>query len=178
MTLIEATELLTKNNIPFDLLEFENEKEYWKHSVLFPYIKNAKCNKVIAIVIVSLNKKKNIELQFNEVNGVFEFEEMAFGEFNYEMFNYNEDMLAEDLIHNIKEIIEGKCTVIVLNDIKKRCWLGDARFDLTDEGAFGKQGFQKAMKKIKKTESSFSKLIKSKKQYEIYDWNTYQCIVK
>ena len=179
MTLSEAKELLIKNNISFKLFEFENETEYFHHSILFPYTKKARSNKVIAVVIESKNGKKNIELQFNDVNGTYQFEEMLFGEFCYEMFDYNEEMLAEDLIYNITEIIEGNMAVIVLNDIKNKRWLADARFDLSDDDAeFGKPGFQKVMQKIEKPKSFLSKLIKSKSQYEIYDWNTYRCIVK
>ncbi|MBQ8783367.1 MAG: hypothetical protein IJZ57_06300 [Clostridia bacterium] len=179
MTLTEAKELLNKNNIAFNLLEFENETEYFHHSFMFPYTKSARSDKVTAIVIESNNGKKNIELQFNEIDGVYQFEEMLFGEFCYEMFNYNEEMLADDLIHNIKEIKTGNLTVIVLNDIKNHRWLSDARFDLSDDDeGFGKTGFQKAMKKIEKPKSFLSKINKSKFQYEIYDWNTYHCIIK
>lgn len=179
MTLSEAKELLIENNISFELLEFENETEYFHHSILFPYTKKARSNKVIAIVMESKNGKKNIELQFNEIDGVYRFEEMRFGEFCYEMFDYNEEMLAEDLIHNITEIKKGILIVIVLNDIKNQRWLADACFDLSDDDEeFGKMGFQKAMKKIEKPKSFLEKLKKSKIQYEIYDWNTYQYIIK
>lgn len=179
MTLSEVKELLIENNIAFEVLEFENEKEYWHHTAMFPYTKNARSDKVIALVIKSNNGKKNIELQFNERDNIFYFDDLWFGEFTYEMFDYNENMLAEDLIHNIKEIIKGELIVIVLNDIKNRCWCGDACFDLSDDDdVCGKIGFQKAMKRIEKPKSFLAKLKKSKEQYEIYDWNTYQCIVK
>lgn len=179
MTLSEAKALLIENNIKFELLEFRNEAEYLQHSILFPYIKKARPNKVIAIVIKSKNGNKNIELQFNEVDGVYKFEEMRFGEFCYEMFDYNEEMLVRDLIHNITEIKKGTLIVIVLNDIKHQRWLADACFDLSDDDdEFGKIGFQKAMSKINKPKSFLSKLKKSKLQYEIFDWNSYRCIVK
>ena len=178
MTLSEVKELLTKNNIEFKLLEFENETEYWNHISMFPCTKNAKPNKVVAIVIESKNGNKNIELQFVENNSVFCFEELWFGEYSYEMFDYNEEMLPQDLMQNIIEIEKGELIFIALNDIKKHRWLGDACFELSDDDAFGKKGFQKAMKRIDKPKSFLSKLRKSKLQYEIYDWNTYQCIIK
>lgn len=38
--------------------------------------------------------------------------------------------------------------------------------------------FEKTVEKIDKPKSVFERLIKSKKQYEIYDWNTYRLVVK
>ena len=179
MTLSQAKDLLIQNNIEFKLLEFKNEADYLKHSMLFPYTKKARSDKVIAVVIESKNGNKNIELQFNEVDGVYKFEEMRFGEFCYEMFDYAEEMLAGDLMHNIIEIKNGKLIVVALNDIKHRRWLADSCFDLSDDDeTFGKIGFEKAMSKINNPKSFISKLKKSKIQYEIYDWNSYQCIVK
>ena len=179
MTLSEAKALLIENNIKFELLEFRNEEEYLQHSILFPYIKKARPNKVIAIVIKSKNGNKNIELQFNEVDGVYCFEELRFGDYCYEMFDYNEEMLADDLINNILEIMQGCLRIINLTDLTKKRWLADACFDLNDnDDVFGEVGFQKAMKRIEKPKNFLSKLKRSKKQYEIYDWNTYRCIVK
>ena len=120
MTLDKAKTLLSENNISFELHEFNSEAEYWHHTTLFPYTKNAKPCKVIAMIIRSNNGKKDIELQFNAVGDVFRFQELRFGDFCYEMFDYNEDMLADDLIRNILEIKQGNRIMIVLNDIRKK----------------------------------------------------------
>ncbi len=179
MTLTEAKELLMKNDITFEVLEFETEAEYWLHAMSFPYTKNAKSCKIMAIIIKSENEKKNIELQFNDVDGVYCFEELRFGDYCYEMFDYNEEMLADDLINNILEIMQGCLRIINLTDLTKKRWLADACFDLNDnDDVFGEVGFQKAMKRIEKPKNFLSKLKRSKKQYEIYDWNTYRCIAK
>lgn len=179
MTLDEAKILLSENNITFELREFESEAEYWHHTTLFPYTKNAKLCKVIAIIIKSNNGNKNIELQFNSADDVFCFEELRFGDYWYEMFDYNERMLADDLINTISEIKQGNLLVIVMNDLKKQRWLADSCFDLSDDDdVFGKPGFQKALQQIKKSKGLLAKLLKSKKQYEIYDWKSYQCIVR
>ena len=179
MTLNDAKILLSENNIVFDMREFENETAYWHHVSMFPYTKNAKPCKVIALIIQSNNGRNDIELQFNAVDNLFRFEELWFGDYSFEMFDYNEEMLADDLLDHIKEIQSGSFVVIVANDLKKKSWLGDACFDLNDEDdAFGESGFEKAMKRIRKPKGLISKLFRTQKQYEIYDWNTYQCIVK
>ena len=179
MTLDDAKVLLSENNISFKVDEYENEKEYWHHTMLFPYTKNAKNCKVFAIVIKSNNGKKNIELQFNENNGVFFFEELRFGGYCFELFDIKEGILVETLIDDIVQIQKGNLTVIEANNLNKRCWSGDVIFDLDDEDdVFGKSGLEKAILHIKKPKGLLSKIFGSKMQYEIYDWNIYQSIVK
>ncbi len=179
MTLSDAKILLSENNIDFDVREYENEATYWHHSMLFPYTKNARNCKVTTLIIVSENKEKNIELQFNYVGNEFRFEELSFGDYCFEMFDYNEEMLADDLLGRIKDIQSGNFVVVVANDLKKRSWLGDACFDLNDDDdAFGRRGFEKAMERIHKPKGLISRLFRTQKQYVIYDWNSYQCIVK
>ena len=189
MTLDDAKVLLTDNNIPFDLVEYENEKEYWHHTMLFPYTKNAQVCKVLVLVVRSNNGKKDIELQFNEKDGIFCFEEIRFGSYCFEVLcEVKEEKLAEELIACIREVQEGYWRVIVANNIKRRFWLWDACFDLndTDDDISGKKAFDEAMLLIEESEKVsggvfgkfLDKLLRTKVQYEIYDWNTYQCIVK
>ena len=179
MTLNDAKILLSENNIVFDVREFENEAAYWRHVSMFPYTKNAKTCKVIALIIRSNNGRNDIELQFNAVDSTFHFEELWFGSYSFEMFDYNKEMLADDLLDRIKEIQSGQFVVIIANDLKKRTWLGDACFDLNDDDdAFGRGGFDKAMERINKPKGLISRLLRTQKQYDIYDWNTYRCIVK
>lgn len=61
--------------------------------MLFPYTKNAKSCKVIAIVIKSKNRNKNLELQFNAIDGTFYFEELHFGDYCFDL-NDDDDFLA------------------------------------------------------------------------------------
>ena len=70
--------------------------------MLFPYTKNARNCKVTTLVMASKNKEKNIELQFNDVGSDFCFEELSFGDYCFEMFDCNEEMLADDLLDRIQ----------------------------------------------------------------------------
>lgn len=65
------------------------------------YTKNAKPCKVIALIIRSNNGRNDIELQFNAVYYNFYFEELWFGSYSFEMYNYNEEMLDDDLLERI-----------------------------------------------------------------------------
>lgn len=174
MTLEEAKKLLKANSIPFEICEFETEKEYLEHLALFPNTKKAKPYKVIAIIIRSENGKKDIELQFYKTDETFFFEDITFGEYDYEMFDYNKEMLEHDLLEIITEIRQGKHTVITANDIKKKRWLCDACYDTDEE----RTELNESLQHIHRPKGLFAKLVKSKIQYEIYNWNTYQCIIK
>lgn len=178
MTLDEAKRLLSGQGIPFEVCEFENEATYWHHVTLFPYTKNAKNCKVIALVIPSPNGEKNIELQCNAVGEEYRFQELYFGDYGFEMFDVCEDMLADDIRDRIREIQSGSFTVIVANHLKHRYRIWDACFDRNDDDFFGEPGFEKAMRRIRRPKGLLARWLKSQKQYEIYDWNSYQCILK
>lgn len=123
MHLEEAKQLFVKNNISFELAEYEDEKEYWHHTMIFPYTKNAKSCEVKVIVIKSNNENKDIELQFNEIDGIFVFVELRFGEYCFEFSDVFEEILVTELISVVKEIQEGKMIVIIANNLKKNVGL-------------------------------------------------------
>lgn len=120
MTLNDAKALLNNNHFPFEMLEFQNEADYWNHITDYPVNKNTRPCKVIAVVIYSNNSKRNIELQFNETNGTFLFEEFWFGSFAFEMFDVKEEVLAYEIVNSIGEIRSGHIAIITVNDIRKK----------------------------------------------------------
>ena len=171
MTLEEAKKLLSANNIPFELVEYSDEKD---------------C-KVIAIVIKSNNGKKDIELQCNGLDGIFTVQNMYFGNLSFDLFEADEEEWAEIILSYIKNIQEGKGKVITANNIEKNCWLWDTYYDLScDESIFGKKEFEEDLAEIYGSGpvaegiigKILDRLLRTKIQYEIYDWNTYQCIIK
>lgn len=174
MTLNDAKTLLNNNNFPFEMWKFQNETEYWNHITDYPINKNAKPCNVIALIIFSNNSKKHIELQFNETDGIFYFQEFWFGGFTFEMFDIKEEDLASEIVKRIEEIRSGCIAIITVNNIRKKRWLGDACFDLHCDA----NEFHRAIKKIDKPKRFSSQLIKARKKYEIYDWNKYKCVIK
>ncbi len=179
MTLDEVKTLLHQNNISFHQTEYSDVADFWRHIALFPKTSKAKPCKVVSIVILSNNQKKNIELQFNDTTNGFVFEELWFGEYSFEMFDTQEEYLASEIISSVLEIIQCKCVFISANDLKNKRWLGDAVFDYEDtDDLFGNAGYQKALRKIEAPKKIFSKIFGARTQYEIFDWNTYRCIIK
>ena len=180
MTLSQAKELLKSNSIPFTEIEFLNEADFFNHILEFPYTKKAKENKFYALVIQSNNQKKHIELEFEEKNGEYVFWDLWFGDFCFEYFSGNAEEDCSYLIEEIERIMKGSCTIInVTNAVTKR-WIADAQFDRNDvdDDQFGELGFQKAMKRILKTKTLFERLFCFNRCYEIYDWNSYERIIK
>ena len=180
MTLETAKDLLNANNIPFEICYYRDEADFYRHICLFPSLKNAKSCKVTVMVIHSKNGHKDIELQFNETKDGNVFAELYFGGFSYELFGVREDYLSDEIIREIDDIREGRVSVIEVNDLKKCRWIGDSRFDRNDmdDPMFGESGFEKAMRKVQKPLSFFKKLFHAKIQYEVYDFERYQCIIK
>ena len=148
MTLSQTKELLKSNFMQFTEMEFANEVDFLNHISQFPYTKKAKEHKFYALIIQSNNGKRHVELEY--------------------------------LIEEIQRIMKGNCTIINVTNPKTKRWIADAQFDRndTDDDMFGEMGFQKAMKRIRKKRTFFERLFGFRRSYEIYDWNTYERIVK
>ncbi len=178
MTLSEAKALLQSHSIQFQEMEFANEAEFFKHIHPYPCVNSAKENPIYALIIHSANGKKHIELQFEKKEKEYVFWDLWFGDFCFEYFEYDED--GKSLIEHICEIMEGNQVFIVVNNPKTKRWIADAQYDKadSDDDMFGEVGFQKALTKIRKKKTFFERMFGFSRSYEIYDWNTYECIVK
>ena len=149
MTLSEAKLLLEKRCIPYRIAQYENQTEYYLHLSPFSTVAHAKNCKVTALVIPSVNGVKDIELQFDQKRGEYVFADLYFGDYSFEMFDYNPDMLEADLLDQIGEIVDGKTAFIVSNDLKRKRWRSDACFDLTDDdNVFGEPGYREAIEHL------------------------------
>lgn len=179
MTLPEAKRLFEGRGIPYQTAQYENEAEYWRHCVPFPYTGNAKNCPVVALVIPAVNGEKNIELQFNRRRGEYEFRELWFGAYSFEMFDHDLDLLENDLLDAIGQIVDGRFTVIECSDLRRKRWISDAGYDLSDDdNVFGAPGFREAIAKIEAPKTFWQKLTGQKRQYDIYDWRTYRRCIK
>ena len=179
MNLKEVQELLSKNDIIFHTAHYKNEAEFFNHIEPFPYTSKCKKGETISLIILSKNGKKNIEIQFNESSEGFLFEDLWFGGFSFDMFGVSEEYFVSELLLHITDIIERKVVFIEAHDMKKKRWLGDSVFNYEDDDdVFGVSGYRRALQRIEKPKSLFSKIMKSKKQYEIFDWETYRLIEK
>ena len=179
MTLDEVKVLLDENEYIYHIDEYENEKQFLEHIYVFPNLKEYEDCRVRSIVILCNNGYKNIEIQFNEIDGEFEFIELLFGEFCFDMFECEPEHVADDLMFHIYQIVAEEIAIITRNDLTKKKWLDDACFSLYDDDpAFGEPGFFMAVQNIQRPKSALEEKFTTKKQFEIYTANSYQCIIR
>ena len=179
MTLNDAKVLLERKRIPYRTAQYESEAEYLRHLMPSPYIQNVPKYKVTALVIPSVNGVKDIELQFNRVRGPYLFTELWFGGYGFDMFYHEPNILEADLLDTIGRIVDGKLAIIDCFDLKRKRWISDCCYDLTDDdNVFGAPGFEEALAKIEAPKTLWQKLTGQKLQYDIYDWRTHRQIVK
>lgn len=179
MNLIDAKTLLEKRRIPYHMTQYESEAEYFRHLMAFPRRDNGRKCAVTALVIPAVNGEKHIELQFNRGRGGYVFEELWFGGYSFELFDHDPDLLEADLLDRIGQIVEGKTAVILAYDLRRRRWVSDSCFDLSDQdNVFGAPGFREAVARIEGPRTFRQKLTGQKQQYDIYDWHTCRQILK
>ena len=176
MKIEEAKALLYSNGISYDICCYSNEAEFWKHLSLYSDYKKAKLCKVTVIVIRCKNGHKDVELQFNSTDDGDIFVELFFGDYSYELFDCGEELLPNEIIRNINSVLQCNISIIVAYDLRRKRWLGDICYD--KEVNSGETYYKTALERIHKPKSLVAKLFHDKRQYEIYDFENYQCIIK
>ena len=179
MRLEEAKRVIASRNYEFRVDEYKTESDFLRHIYLFPDLKDASDCRVRSLVIPCRNEHKNIELQFNEIDGEFYFVEMLFGDFCFEMFECPEEYLADEILDIVYQVISEQLAIILKNDLKRKKWISDDCYVLSDEDpVFGEPAFIMAINKIQRPKTPVEKLVNSQIQYEIYSYGAYQCIVR
>jgi hypothetical protein len=178
MKIDEAIQLISSRGIPFEIREYSDEAEFFKSIMTFPRLFQAAYCKTKAIVIRSKNGHKDIFLQFNAFENEYVFVDLFFGEFAFELLaDYDEEKLPAQLMRFIDLIIDCKVSIIMLNDLKKKKWIGDAVNYRDEEDS--EQIFYKIVEDgMNKPLSLFERLFHVRKQYEVYDFKNYKCIIK
>ena len=177
MTLTEAKILLERNRIPYQTAQYEDEGSYWLHLSPCLDLSRAGSCKVTALVIPSVNGLRHIELQFNRIRGQYEFVDLYFGAYCFELEDQDEEELPNEILENIGRIVDCRLGFVQVTDPKRRKWLGDACYDLSDsDEVFGAPGFRAAVRKASEKPTLWEKLTGSRRRYEIYTWQTFKSI--
>ena len=174
MTIEEAEKFLIENNIPFEKCSYSNEADFYRHIALYPNSLSGKTCKVITLVVRCKNGYKDIELQFNDSEMGYTFEDLYFGEYSFEFFNYKKDLLPDAIAETIDLIIQGRTVIVVANDLKRHRWLTDACYDLLEET----DKYNSVIERIQKPPTIVDRLLRSVRQYEIYDYEKYERFIK
>lgn len=172
MNLDRAKELLSVKGIPFHTEEYACEADFWKHICLFSDTKNAADCRVITVVINSNNGHNNLELQFIETKEGYVFKELFFGDYSFEACDYEPDTLENEIWSDIQGVMSGDLVAFTIHDLNKKQWLGDG-LTKRDSG-YAEKLRQDALK----SRTWKQKIRRMKLQYEFYDWDNYQKIIK
>lgn len=162
MNITEAEALLRGHNIPFETAEYADENTFYRQTFLFT---NAHCTeslRVKALTVYSPNGHRNIVLQFTEKDGEFEFVDLYFGGFCFELFaleagnSETEEKPEAVLLEMISDITAGEVSVIEAYDPKKKKRLGNWAF----YGAEGDAAFQSKIKRLERPKGFWESFFK------------------
>ena len=175
--LTEVEKLLKENNIPFTLT-VKSYQEYWRKKG----IEEKEKRTFSLLTIPNPNHEKNIEIVFADASENPKFIDLEFGGVGYEMFQWEEEDLPRDLLNEIKDIRSGKEWIVCAANAKTGVWLSDHLFcdgDENDEDDWNNMDdLYKTISKIRKPKSLWSKITGRTRCYEIFNWNSYEKIVK
>lgn len=179
MRLTEVEKLLKENNIPFTLTVKSCRQYVRKRGLLG---KRQELRVYALFTIPNPNHEKNIEIIFEDDSENLKFSDLKFGEYDYEMFCLEEEDLLQDVLKEIKDIQSGKVWVIRATDAKTGVWFFDEIFydgDENDEDDWNDMDdLYKIISRIRKPKSLWSKITGRSSCYEIYNWDTYEKIIK
>lgn len=170
-------EKLQDLEIPFEESHYENRIIFWQEIEVFPDEEKPAPYPVLALTIKSNNDKKDLAVVFEQVGDRYEFCDLFFGSFGFELFDSGEEVTDELLLDLIKNVMQNEATVIYAVDITKNKWLWDGIFDLNDPDPHDKEEFEQKLIEIQKPKKGLSKLLDHETRYEIYNWNTYRCVL-
>ena len=177
MKLIDVKKLLDDNGYTYTQTIVLSRADFYRQKGFNP---SENTGAFVLLSINNPNHTKNIELIFGDDSDNPDFYDLEFGGFWYEMFGCLDEELPEYLLVEIQRIIQGNSYIIFATDAKKNGrWFFDAiYYDLPDEEMNCMDSFHNTLSKIKSPKSLWRKLIGRTDIYEIFNWTSYEKIVK
>ena len=120
------------------------------------------------------NGHKDIELDFLEEEGVFQFDEMSFGDWGQ---LYADSPRA--LLGAIEEIMSGGVCILHTTDLKTGCCVHSRLYRMGGEED-EREVLSSDVRRIEERDMAnpYTALVHGNKKHEIYDWNAYRVILK
>jgi len=166
MTLEEGRQLLAREGLPFDELHYENENAYWADACPWTLTGQGRNCPVTVLRAAAPNGVRHLELQFAQDR----LEDLYFGGFGFELWEA-EDLEAA-LLEDIRLITGGKSWACIKMDAKTKSWRGDGWFPREE----GSDSMEKALEKLRRPRTWRERLFRTRRLYEVYDWNEYHRI--
>lgn len=162
MRLDEVKILLDKNGIPYELT-FEQPRDT-----------------PLKLTISNPNHPKDVNIIFCDGTENPVFYDLEFGGYWFDMFGCKEDEAGQYLIDSIQEILEGEFWIIYSKYVRKGVPfnLSALYWDSSDEEWNNMDALRKTVAKIKAPKRWWKKLAGKTEIYEIFNWTSYERIVK
>jgi len=176
MKLTEVKKLLENNGYAYQQTVIPRRAEFYSQKGFRPSVDTGAFS---LLTIQNPNHDKNIEIVFSDASDNPDFYDLEFGGFWYEMFGYRDEHLPRDLLDEIQRIVTGKANVIFATNAKTGKWFADQiYFDLPETDMNDMDDYKRTLSRISAPKSLWRKLIGRTDVYEIFNWFSYQKIVK
>ena len=172
MKIDEAKRLLSENGIAFEEKEYAALRDYMKHCCEFwreEYATVPLDTRVKTLVVPCSNGKKDIELEFDEQDGGFEFADLLFGSFSFEVIEFTPEgkTVEETLMEYLTDLVDNKYTVLSVGMVGGGIVMDSYRPDVSMEDR------EKILGAYRKANSIIGKLFGRMHVAELYDREHY-----
>lgn len=177
MKLIDVKKLLDDNGYTYTQTIVSSRAEFYRQK---GFNSSKDTGAFILLSIPNPNHQIDIQIIFNDVTENPDFIDLEFGGYWCELFDCEENYVAQELLTEIEGIVNGSTHVIFASIFKKGIhwrWCGKY-VDLPDAEKNNMDSFHNHVAKIKSPKSWWKRLIGRTDVYEIYNWKSYERIVK
>ncbi len=177
MKLIDVKTLLDENGYTYTQTIVPSRAEFYRQKGFNP---SEEAGAFVLLSIPNPNHQIDIQIIFNDATENSDFSDLEFGGYWYELFDCEENYIAQELLTEIQRILNGNTHIILASTVKKGMhWRWDGKYDdLPDAEMNSMDAFHKSVKKIKSPKSWWRRLTRKTDMYEIFNWTSYEKIVK
>ena len=177
MKLIDVKTLLDENGYTYTQTIVPSRAEFYRQKGFNP---SEEAGAFVLLSIPNPNHQIDIQIIFNDATENSDFSDLEFGGYWYELFDCEENYVAQELLTEIQRILNGNTHIILASTVKKGMhWRWDGKYDdLPDAEMNSMDAFHKSVKKIKSPKSWWRRLTRKTDMYEIFNWTSYEKIVK
>ena len=177
MKLIDVKKLLDENGYTYTQTIVPSRAEFYRQKGF------NLSNDMGAFILISIpnpNHQIDIQIIFNDATDNPDFNDLEFGGYWYELFDCEEKYVAQELLTEIQRIINGKTHIIFATTVKNGVhWRWDGKYDdLQDVEMNSMDAFRDNVEKIKTPKSWWKRLTGKTYVYEIFNWKSYEKVVK
>ncbi len=178
MTIAELEAFLSAKGLAVTCHDFATERDYYIFRG-WP-TKHAKDYPVTLLTAENPHHAKHLYLQWNHENGGSCLYDMAFGDYTYELFimDVPDEGGLEWFGEMVDEVLRGDIHVINRTNARTGRWEADACFTRSDDPEMDNMDeYAAALARIRKRDASRFHPFGRNTKYEIYSWDSYECII-